>query len=97
MWQYPFNETYTTLIPALIMGNCVILKTPRPGVLVSALAALPSPPPPPPHGRLSAALGLLSSPPPPSTPASAEPAQCGALMAASTRSATWQHWRFSQR
>lgn len=32
-FNYPFNETYTTLIPALIMGNCVILKTPRTGVL----------------------------------------------------------------
>ncbi|KAG2381311.1 hypothetical protein C9374_006300 [Naegleria lovaniensis] len=32
-FNYPFNETYTTLIPALIMGNVVILKTPRTGGL----------------------------------------------------------------
>ncbi len=28
-FNYPFNETYTTLIPALIMGNSVIMKLPR--------------------------------------------------------------------
>jgi len=32
-FNYPFNETYTTLIPALIMGNSVIMKLPRVGVL----------------------------------------------------------------
>jgi glyceraldehyde-3-phosphate dehydrogenase (NADP+) len=28
-FNYPFNETYTTLIPALIMGNTVVMKLPR--------------------------------------------------------------------
>lgn len=32
-FNYPFNETYTTLIPALIMGNTVVMKLPRVGVL----------------------------------------------------------------
>jgi glyceraldehyde-3-phosphate dehydrogenase (NADP+) len=32
-FNYPFNETYTTLIPAIIMGNSVIMKLPRVGVL----------------------------------------------------------------
>eukprot|EP01116_Phalansterium_solitarium_P001771 TRINITY_DN11590_c0_g1_i1.p1 TRINITY_DN11590_c0_g1~~TRINITY_DN11590_c0_g1_i1.p1 ORF type:complete len:535 (-),score=60.23 TRINITY_DN11590_c0_g1_i1:84-1688(-) len=32
-FNYPFNETYTTFIPALIMGNTVIMKLPRVGVL----------------------------------------------------------------
>jgi len=32
-FNYPFNETYTTLIPALIMGNAIIMKLPRVGVL----------------------------------------------------------------
>lgn len=27
-FNYPFNETYTTLIPAIIMGNCVVMKLP---------------------------------------------------------------------
>jgi glyceraldehyde-3-phosphate dehydrogenase (NADP+) len=31
--NYPLNETFTTLIPALIMGNTIVLKTPRPGTL----------------------------------------------------------------
>jgi glyceraldehyde-3-phosphate dehydrogenase (NADP+) len=31
-FNYPLNETFTTLIPALIMGNPVIFKTPRMGV-----------------------------------------------------------------
>lgn len=35
-FNYPFNETYTTLIPALIMGNTVIMKLPRCGVLCHA-------------------------------------------------------------
>ena len=33
--NYPLNETFTTLIPALIMGNTVILKPPRLGVLLN--------------------------------------------------------------
>jgi glyceraldehyde-3-phosphate dehydrogenase (NADP+) len=32
--NYPLNETFTTLIPALIMGNTVVLKLPRPGVVL---------------------------------------------------------------
>jgi len=28
-FNYPYNEAYTTLIPAILMGNVVILKTPR--------------------------------------------------------------------
>ncbi|KAI3651130.1 hypothetical protein MP228_004611 [Amoeboaphelidium protococcarum] len=31
--NYPLNESYTTLIPALLMGNTAILKIPRVGVL----------------------------------------------------------------
>ena len=33
-YNYPLNETFTTLIPALIMGNTVVVKPPRYGVLV---------------------------------------------------------------
>ncbi len=33
-FNYPLNETFTTLIPALLMGNTVILKPPRLGVLL---------------------------------------------------------------
>jgi len=33
-YNYPLNETFTTLIPALIMGNCVVVKPPRMGVLL---------------------------------------------------------------
>jgi len=33
-FNYPLNETYTTLIPALIMGNTVIFKPPKIGVLL---------------------------------------------------------------
>ncbi len=33
-YNYPLNETFTTLIPALIMGNTVVAKPPRYGVLV---------------------------------------------------------------
>ncbi|MDA8162144.1 MAG: NADP-dependent glyceraldehyde-3-phosphate dehydrogenase [Desulfobacteraceae bacterium] len=33
-YNYPLNETFTTLIPALIMGNTVIMKPPRHGVLL---------------------------------------------------------------
>ncbi len=35
-YNYPLNETLTTLIPALIMGNTTILKPPRHGVLLFA-------------------------------------------------------------
>jgi acyl-CoA reductase-like NAD-dependent aldehyde dehydrogenase len=31
-FNYPLNETYTTLLPALIMGNPVIMKPPRAGI-----------------------------------------------------------------
>jgi len=33
-YNYPLNETFTTLIPALIMGNAVIFKPPKLGVLL---------------------------------------------------------------
>ena len=33
-FNYPLNETFTTLIPALIMGNPVIFKPPKLGVLL---------------------------------------------------------------
>jgi glyceraldehyde-3-phosphate dehydrogenase (NADP+) len=33
-FNYPLNETFTTLIPALIMGNTVVFKPPRHGVLL---------------------------------------------------------------
>jgi len=33
-FNYPLNETFTTLIPALIMGNTVIFKPPKHGVLL---------------------------------------------------------------
>ena len=33
-YNYPLNETFTTLIPALIMGNTTIVKPPRHGVLL---------------------------------------------------------------
>jgi glyceraldehyde-3-phosphate dehydrogenase (NADP+) len=33
-FNYPLNETYTTLIPALIMGNTAISKLPRYGALM---------------------------------------------------------------
>lgn len=41
-FNYPLNETFTTLIPALIMGNTAVLKPPRHGVLLfrPLLAAL---------------------------------------------------------
>jgi glyceraldehyde-3-phosphate dehydrogenase (NADP+) len=32
-YNYPLNETFTTLIPALIMGNTVVLKPPKRGIL----------------------------------------------------------------
>lgn len=33
-FNYPLNETFTTLIPAIIMGNTVIFKPPKLGVLL---------------------------------------------------------------
>jgi glyceraldehyde-3-phosphate dehydrogenase (NADP+) len=33
-YNYPLNETFTTLLPALMMGNTVIFKPPRLGVLL---------------------------------------------------------------
>lgn len=33
-FNYPLNETFTTLIPALIMGNTIILKPPKFGILI---------------------------------------------------------------
>ena len=33
-FNYPLNETFATLIPALIMGNTVIFKPPKLGVLL---------------------------------------------------------------
>ncbi len=33
-FNYPLNETYTTLIPALLMGNTVVFKPPKFGVLL---------------------------------------------------------------
>ncbi|MGD8451765.1 MAG: NADP-dependent glyceraldehyde-3-phosphate dehydrogenase [Phycisphaerae bacterium] len=35
-YNYPLNETFTTLIPALIMGNTIIFKPPKYGVLLHA-------------------------------------------------------------
>ena len=33
-FNYPLNETFTTLIPALIMGNVVLFKPPKHGTLL---------------------------------------------------------------
>ena len=33
-YNYPLNETFTTMIPAILMGNTVIFKPPRWGVLL---------------------------------------------------------------
>jgi acyl-CoA reductase-like NAD-dependent aldehyde dehydrogenase len=33
-FNYPLNETFTTLIPAIVMGNTVVFKTPKHGVLL---------------------------------------------------------------
>ncbi|OGR81170.1 MAG: aldehyde dehydrogenase [Elusimicrobia bacterium GWC2_64_44] len=33
-YNYPLNETFTTLIPALLMGNTVVFKPPKYGVLL---------------------------------------------------------------
>jgi glyceraldehyde-3-phosphate dehydrogenase (NADP+) len=35
-FNYPLNETFTTLIPALVMGNTIILKPPKHGALLYA-------------------------------------------------------------
>jgi len=35
-FNYPLNETFTTLVPALIMGNTVVAKLPRYGMLCQA-------------------------------------------------------------
>jgi glyceraldehyde-3-phosphate dehydrogenase (NADP+) len=35
-FNYPLNETFTTLIPAIIMGNPVVVKLPRFGLLCQA-------------------------------------------------------------
>jgi len=35
-FNYPLNETFTTLLPALIMGNTVVAKLPRYGALCQA-------------------------------------------------------------
>jgi glyceraldehyde-3-phosphate dehydrogenase (NADP+) len=35
-FNYPLNETFTTLIPALIMGNTIVAKLPRYGMLCQA-------------------------------------------------------------
>ena len=32
-FNYPFNETYCTLIPAILMGNSVVMKLPNVGCL----------------------------------------------------------------
>ena len=43
--NYPLNETYATLIPALLMGNVVIMKVPQIGglchILTSELLVVP--------------------------------------------------------
>lgn len=31
-YNYPLNETYTTLLPALVMGNPIVMKPPRMGI-----------------------------------------------------------------
>ena len=38
-YNYAVNEVYTTVVPALVMGNPVVMKTPRYGVLANALLA----------------------------------------------------------
>ena len=36
-FNYPFNETYATLIPALLTGNIVVMKIPNTGGLAHVL------------------------------------------------------------
>lgn len=52
-YNYPMNETFSTLIPALIMGNVVLFKPPRFGVLLyyPMLEAFRSAFPPGVHGQ----------------------------------------------
>ena len=38
-FNYPLNETYATLIPALLMGNVAVLKLPSIGGLAHVLTA----------------------------------------------------------
>jgi glyceraldehyde-3-phosphate dehydrogenase (NADP+) len=38
-YNYAVNEVFTTVVPALIMGNPVVMKTPRYGILANALLA----------------------------------------------------------
>jgi glyceraldehyde-3-phosphate dehydrogenase (NADP+) len=38
-YNYAINEVFTTVIPALLMGNPVVMKTPRYGILSNALLA----------------------------------------------------------
>ena len=38
-YNYPLNETYATIIPALLMGNVVLLKVPTVGGLVHFLTS----------------------------------------------------------
>jgi acyl-CoA reductase-like NAD-dependent aldehyde dehydrogenase len=38
-YNYAVNEVYTTVVPALIMGNPVVVKTPRYGIRANALLA----------------------------------------------------------
>jgi acyl-CoA reductase-like NAD-dependent aldehyde dehydrogenase len=47
-YNYPFNETFATLVPALVMGNTAVLKVPKWGALLYdeiAAAAVESLPP----------------------------------------------------
>jgi glyceraldehyde-3-phosphate dehydrogenase (NADP+) len=36
-FNYPLNETYTTLIPAILVGNTIIFKAPKHGILLHYL------------------------------------------------------------
>ena len=38
-FNYPLNETFCMLIPALIMGNTVLFKLPKHGTLRSSASA----------------------------------------------------------
>jgi glyceraldehyde-3-phosphate dehydrogenase (NADP+) len=38
-YNYAVNEVFTTVIPALVMGNPVVMKTPRFGIMANALLA----------------------------------------------------------
>jgi len=41
-YNYPLNEAFATLIPALIMGNTIVFKPPRYGVLLFSPCSKPS-------------------------------------------------------